>query len=63
MEESNLVKLLAKLNTSSDELDDANVKWAEFCIRNMTGALLQRGLGVSIALAEFCAELGRENRK
>lgn len=42
---------------SVDVLDKAAQKWATYCLQEMRGNTLARGLDVSRALAEFVAEL------
>jgi hypothetical protein len=46
------------------ELGEAAVKWSAYCIRNLRGDLLDRGLAISKALAEFdCGLLHPETLK
>ena len=42
---------------SVDALDETAQKWATYCLKEMRGNTLARGLDVSRALAEFVAEL------
>jgi hypothetical protein len=44
------------------ELDDAGIKWAEFCLKNFSDDLLKRGLRISRAIADFTLELQQKEK-
>jgi hypothetical protein len=35
------------------DLGLASIKWSEWCLRNLQGDLLRRGMAVAVTLAEF----------
>ena len=48
-------------NCDPEVLDCANVRWTAYCVKNLRGDLLRKSMEISIAIAEFVAELKHPN--